>query len=327
MAALLLAACSSAMAAPPSNAGSTASPARASGSATFAPSPFIGTPAPLATGGAGGSIPPTGTSVPSAPPATGSPSPTASRIPVPVPVRPPPLPATPPPPSFALRVPILMYHRVAPASQIGRSLPSLVVDPGVFADQVAALDRAGWHTITAADLAVDLALGRRPPARTVVITFDDGYEDGYTFALPILRRHRFVATYFVVTGRFGEPGKLTRAEVRTLASAGMEVSDHTVRHLDLVALSPVAQAFEIRVAAATITGLIGSMPVTFAYPFGDLDQTTVDLVRAAGFWMAMTNHAGVLETWANRLLVPRLEVGPGLDGSGLIALLAPYRVP
>ena len=83
---------------------------------------------------------------------------------------------------FAVRVPVLMYHRVAPADQIGLSLPGLVVSPELFAAQLEALVTAGWRSITAAQLAADLAAGVRPPPRTFVITFDDGRSDGYTEA-------------------------------------------------------------------------------------------------------------------------------------------------
>src|SRR5450759_4487209 len=63
---------------------------------------------------------------------------------------------------FAVRVPVLMYHRIAPADEVGRSLPNLVVPPDLFAAQLEALVAAGWRSITAADLAADLAAGIVP---------------------------------------------------------------------------------------------------------------------------------------------------------------------
>lgn len=218
-----------------------------------------------------------------------------------------------------------MYHRIVPPSEAGNSLRSLIVPPDVFASQMATLARAGWRTITLAQLADDLANGRRPPGRTFVITFDDGYDDGFIYALPILQRHGFVATYFVVTGRLDRPRNLTSDHVKALASAGMEIGDHTVGHLDLPALPLAAMRFQIENAAKTIQGLIGSRPTTFAYPFGSDDAAVSAEVARAGFAMAVTNLEGVGESAWNRFHVPRLRVGPSTTAAMLLAMLNRYR--
>ncbi len=220
--------------------------------------------------------------------------------------------------SFALRVPILMYHRIIPPTLAGDSLPSLVVPPGLFAAQLAELHATGWRTITLATLAADLAAHRRPPARTFVITIDDGHDDGYTYALPILQRFNDVATFFIVTGRLGKPGNLTDAEVQQMAAAGMEIADHTVRHAYLPALSIAAAQYQIEVAAATIAQLTGRGPETFAYPYGGEDPAAVALLASGGFAMAVTTREGNLETASNRLLVPRLRVGPATSPLQLV---------
>src|SRR2546429_437383 len=76
-----------------------------------------------------------------------------------------------------------------------------------------------------------------PPAGTFVVTIDDGYRDGLTNALPIIRGLGLVATFYVVTGRLGEPSELRPGDLQTLADAGMEIGDHTVRHVNLAHLS------------------------------------------------------------------------------------------
>ena len=217
-----------------------------------------------------------------------------------------------------------MYHRIVPPSEAGNSSPSLVVPPDVFASQMATLARAGWRTITLARLADDLANGRRPAARTFVVTFDDGYDDGFVYALPILQRHDFVATYFIVTGRLDRPRNLTSDHVKALASAGMEIGDHTVGHLDLPGLPLAAMRFQIENAAVTIQGLIGSRPMTFAYPFGSDDAAVSAEVARAGFAMAVTNLEGIGESSWNRLTVPRLRVGPSTTAAMLMDSLNRY---
>lgn len=229
------------------------------------------------------------------------------------------------PPGFSLRVPILMYHRIVPPAEAGNSLPSLVVPPEVFAAQMAALDAAGWRTVTAAQLAADLAAGRVPAAHTFVVTFDDGYDDGYRYALPVLQAHHFVATYYIVPGRIGNPIVLTADHVRALTAAGMEIGDHTMNHVDLPHLTGAALSYQVAGAADRIAALTGQLPTTFAYPFGAEDPAVVRLVASCAFQLAVTNVEGVGETWAGRFLVPRLRVGPGTTPDQLVRLLAPYQ--
>ncbi|MER3418962.1 MAG: hypothetical protein C4343_07760 [Chloroflexota bacterium] len=230
-----------------------------------------------------------------------------------------------PPVGFVLHVPVLMYHRIVPVAEAGNSLPGLVVPPQLFAAQMAALAAAGWHTITAGDLAADLAAGRRPPPRTFVITFDDGYDDGFTYAYPILRAHGFVATYFVVAGRIGRTADaLTPQQVQALAAAGMEIGDHTYDHIDLAAASPSVVRYEIVAAALRIQALVGRPPVSFAYPFGRYSAAVETAVREAGLQIAFTTVEGSWESWATRFDAPRLRVGPWTRPATLLALLSRY---
>jgi len=219
---------------------------------------------------------------------------------------------------FALRVPILMYHRIVDPALAGRSLEQLVVPPALFAAQMSMLREAGWRTIGMATLACDRASGTRPPPKTFVVTFDDGYVDGYTEALPILRRLGYVATYYIVTGRIGWPERLTRSDVRALAADGMDIGDHTVDHINLNGRWGAALNYEIAGAAQTILAITGSLPVTFAYPFGDRSSRVVRAVADAGFEMAVTNGEGVAETSANQFQVPRVRVGPATSPEFLL---------
>jgi peptidoglycan/xylan/chitin deacetylase (PgdA/CDA1 family) len=217
-----------------------------------------------------------------------------------------------------------MYHRVVPPQDARDSSPSLVVPPDVFAAQMTALDRAGWRTITLARLADDLAGGRRPAPRTFVITFDDGYDDGFLYALPILQQHGFVATYFIVTGRLSRPGDLTADHVRALVSAGMEIGDHTVDHLGLAGLPLAKMRFEVETSALAIEALTGARPTTFAYPFGSDDPAVAAEVARAGFALAVTSVEGVGESAWNRYTVPRLRVGPSMPAAALVNMVSRY---
>jgi peptidoglycan/xylan/chitin deacetylase (PgdA/CDA1 family) len=254
-------------------------------------------------------------------PAAASPSFKASPVPDLVP-SPTPRP-TQPKLGFTVHVPILTYHLISPVSQAGNALRGLVVSPELFSAQLDTLKAAGWNAITVAQLAADLAGARQPPRRTFVITIDDGYDNGYTYALPILLAHGFKATFYVVAGRIGEMAGagpiLTVAHVQALLAAGMEIGNHTLNHLDLAALPPAEIQVQILGAVARLVALDGTAPATFAYPFGDRDPAVVAAVARDGFAMAVTTIPGCTESYGSRFQAPRMRVGPGASPGNVLA--------
>ena len=221
---------------------------------------------------------------------------------------------------LTLHVPILEYHRIVPLKQAGRSLAGLVVVPEDFDSQMAAFSGAGWHTITLATVADDLAAGVTPPPHSFVVTLDDGWWDSYTYAYPILQKYGFVGTFFVIADRIGTSSFLGPLQIETMAAAGNEIGDHTLHHSYLTALQPAALTAQIDTAAATIASITGRWPQTLAYPHG----RTNALVRAAvaackPLQMAVVEGGSTSETWANRFAVGRIQVGPGRKGADLLA--------
>jgi peptidoglycan/xylan/chitin deacetylase (PgdA/CDA1 family) len=215
-------------------------------------------------------------------------------------------------------VPVLMYHLVATPAEAGDAIPSLVVPPGLFAAQMGELHLAGWHTITAASLAADLYAGRRPAAKTFVVTFDDGHEDGYSEAYPILQANGFVGTYFMVTGRTGRAGYLTPAQLSAMAATGMEIADHTVDHVALAAVPRSVAFTEVVGALVFLEQLLGVRPTTLAYPYGSTDAAVIAGVKAEGFMMAFSNREGCFESGSTRFDVPRLRVSPSTSPLALL---------
>jgi peptidoglycan/xylan/chitin deacetylase (PgdA/CDA1 family) len=243
-----------------------------------------------------------------------------------------------------------MYHRIVPVAEAGNSLPGLVVPPETFAAQLDVLKSGGWHTITMATLANDLQASVRPAPRTFVITIDDGWDDGYTYALPILAQHAFVATYFVIAGRIDQSGFLTSAHLQALVAAGDEIGDHTMSHFNLTGRSAATRQYQVDAAAARIAQVTGRWPESLAYPGGHENPQAVAAVAACQeLRIAVIEEAVVTvkpgatqkpgasptprptampaayETWANRFIVPRIRVGPSTIPASLLAELDRYR--
>jgi peptidoglycan/xylan/chitin deacetylase (PgdA/CDA1 family) len=222
-----------------------------------------------------------------------------------------PLDAMPPGPS-SINVPILTYHyiRVNP-DRNDRMGFALSVTPSDFAAQMDWLAQNGYHTITTADLYTYLNGYGGLPSKPVILTFDDGYADFYTTALPILRSHGFVAVSYVVSGFVGWPGYMTSAQIREADRSGMEIGSHTANHPNLATLPAGAVRTQLAQSKEFLEQVVGHPVVSFCYPSGKYTSAVAAAVAAAGYQDATTTRFGYTYTLANRYIWSRLRVSGG----------------
>jgi len=164
-------------------------------------------------------------------------------------------------------VPILMYHVIAPPPP-GAPFPGLYVPPAEFAEQMQALERAGWTAVTPDELDAYWRRGiSLPRGKPIVLSFDNGYQSQYTDALPVLRRLGWVGEENIqLTGLPPSQGGLGEAEIRGLVAAGWELDTQGIDHADLIALSASALREQIAGARKTIQRRF-HVPVNwFCYP-------------------------------------------------------------
>jgi len=219
-------------------------------------------------------------------------------------------------------VPVLMYHRVdavVPPGAVGRDL---TVSPESFAAQLRYLRAHQIRTLTAAELVDEVARGRRP-RDAVVLTFDDGYEDAATTALPLLKKYGATGTFYVSSGFVGTPGHVTWRELRTMRDAGMEVACHGTFHLDLSTLDRAGQLAEAGGCMRRFKHYLGVAPVTYAYPAGKYDAVTFEIMRSLGQRAAFREGGGPVLDLARPYELPRLRVSRDTSVAGFAALLAP----
>ena len=193
----------------------------------------------------------------------------------------------------SLRAPILVYHSVMPHHP-GQTAEQRVLSVGdsVFVAQMQYLVDGGYHVVSFAAL-VDALEGRDTlPNRAVVITFDDGWENQYRHAFPILRRFGLTATFFVFTTPIGTDRKLmTWEQLRELQDAGMTIGSHTRTHPVLPDYH-AALHNEVVMSRADIEQHLGRAPDFFAYPFGEWDAESAAWARTAGYRAARTYRGG-----------------------------------
>jgi peptidoglycan/xylan/chitin deacetylase (PgdA/CDA1 family) len=197
---------------------------------------------------------------------------------------------------------MLMYHSVLP----GKGTPAWpwAVSMQRFRDQLDFLASERYATPTMAEL-VTIPVNQWP-ARTAVITFDDGYLDNLA-ACEELQKRGMRATLFVVTGSVGKTPKwpadgrpegrlLNAVELNLMQSCGMEIGSHTVNHVRLTEIDDATLVRELTESRATLEGHLGNPITSFAYPYGAWNEHSATAVKQAGYAAACTTRTG----WALR---------------------------
>lgn len=205
---------------------------------------------------------------------------------------------------------VLMYHSV---SSYDEDPYEVTMTPQRFERHMRWLRSRGLHGVSVAELLSARATGR---ARGLAgLTFDDGYRDFVTEAMPILQQYGFTATVFVLAGRLGghnawdSPGPykalLTADDVRQAADRGMEIASHGLEHLSLPDLDDSRLSAETVSSRKVLRELTGQPIRGFAYPYGHLDGRVVKGVQAAGYDYACAVEASAA---IGRYALPRTYV-------------------
>ncbi len=134
------------------------------------------------------------------------------------------------------------------------------------------------------DLENYFAGGTPLPPHPVILSFDDGWSDQFTYAFPILQKYDYPATFFVFTNAIGRKGFLTWANLRTLVASGMSIGDHTRSHPFLTNITSTSTLWdEIDESKKLLEKELGVPVGEFAYPFGRYNPAIMSLVREAGY--------------------------------------------
>ncbi|MDJ0380506.1 polysaccharide deacetylase family protein [Streptomyces sp. G-G2] len=217
---------------------------------------------------------------------------------------------------------VLMYHSVAEFTDPAEDPYGITVTPGALEAQLLWLRARGLRGVSVGELLTARARGRG--AGLVGLTFDDGYSDFLTHALPLLQRHGCTATLFVLPGRLGVdnvwdplgPRKplLSAEGIRVVAGAGQEIASHGLLHQHLTAVPDDVLQQELRGSRELLRELTGTLPAGFCYPYGSIDRRVVEATRAAGYRYACAIGPGALE---GPYAMPRTHISQADGGARL----------
>lgn len=253
-------------------------------------------------------------------------------------------------PEFALQsglfpmVPVLVYHAILPEALGPLPEDGNILSQERFAEQMQYLWSHGYHPISLEDLRNHLLYRAPLPKLPVVITFDDGYENNYLYAYPILKKYGFKATINIIVSRIGSDrhhdspilAPLNWNQLREMANSGLvDVQSHTYNSHDPVAidaqgtpgyplLGPVYRwdlgrletnaeyqqrvLQDMRLAKSRIEKEIGRPCTTFTYPYGKETFLLRQLVKEAGYTMALTSHRGLNYYPGDPMAIKRIPI-------------------
>jgi peptidoglycan/xylan/chitin deacetylase (PgdA/CDA1 family) len=214
-------------------------------------------------------------------------------------------------------VPILEFHVIGDPAP-GAPTPGLYDPAPAFRAQLAWLAHNGYTAVTLDEVFRSWRSGGwlPLPPRPVVLSFDDGYPQDVTVALPALRRRGWRGVLNL------QIGNLVPKRVRELIDAGWEIDAHTFSHPDLTTVGASQLTREVAGSRRWLQAVFGVPADFFCYPYGRYDRTVVGAVERAGYLGAETEVPGAASASADPYTLPRLEVLRDSGVSGLAALLA-----
>jgi peptidoglycan/xylan/chitin deacetylase (PgdA/CDA1 family) len=223
---------------------------------------------------------------------------------------------------------VVYYHRVGGCDRLTKSRDA-------FRDDLAYLKRH-YECITLAELCDRLCKGVPIRRRCAVVTFDDGYRDNFTQAMPELLAAGVPATFFVATGFISTSEvfphdlraaaqdylptsaanfpKLTWDDLRAMEDGGLEIGSHTVHHTDLGAADEATVAAELTASLATIRRELADRPRAFSFPWGhpkNMSESALAAVKKAGYYAAASAFGGANTRGDDCFRLRRVDVGNG----------------
>lgn len=206
-------------------------------------------------------------------------------------------------------VPTLMYHHIQ-QSDIARAkgYSGLNVTPETFQKQLAYLKNQGYNSIDVAQLIAFFEKGINLPKKSILLTFDDGYDDFATYAAPLLIQYGFKASMFLPTGLMENPGYLKWNTVRDLSRQGFYFGNHTWSHRNMGASLAVDQK-EITTADTQLNDHELNANKVFVYPYGTISSQAINFLRDFGYTLAFTTKPGRILCQKQRLTLPRIRIG------------------
>jgi peptidoglycan/xylan/chitin deacetylase (PgdA/CDA1 family) len=176
-------------------------------------------------------------------------------------------------------------------------------------------EREFWVKPATLEAALDACMGRSD----INISFDDGNWSDIDAALPALQQRGLTATFFIVPCWLGEPGFMSKQDLKEVAAAGMPIGNHGLQHHDWTQLSPDRLEHEITQGRRLLEELTGAEIQTLAIPFGAYNDMVLDSLRRQAYEHVYTSDGGTAA--ADAWLQPREHAKANHDDRSIQQLI------
>ena len=203
----------------------------------------------------------------------------------------------------------LMYHYIRnymnSSDQLGKNLSVSVEN---FDRQMHEIIDAGYTSITYDDLINYIYNGISLPKNPILITFDDGYEDAYLNALPILSKYNLKGNFAVIINRIGVPYYLTLSEIKQIKASGHLIVSHSLTHPELDKLHSQEILNELRNSKKILDTILRQNTQALIYPYGRYNLNVEQIAKEVGYKLARTTNAGTLISRDNVFELPQVRM-------------------
>ncbi|WP_139477406.1 polysaccharide deacetylase family protein [Aeromonas veronii] len=228
-------------------------------------------------------------------------------------------------------MPVIMYHRFIEQDS-EKGVHGTWMPITMFEKHLRLIKWLGYETLTFRDLADKGFIHRLQYGKKyLMITADDGYQDNLTRMLPLLEKYGYKAVVYVVTGEGynrwdvehptnpdTKVSLMSGEQVKALAASGhVEIGGHTLTHPRLSKLTPEQQAHEIQENKRQLEALLGHPLLSFAYPYGDMNESAKEQAIAAGYRFAVATNSGPKAMHQDPYQIRRIAIFPRTDVFGL----------
>ncbi len=217
-----------------------------------------------------------------------------------------------------------MYHYISvPPADADVYRKDLSVTPALFESHLQYLVDAGYHVITLDDLLYALTEGRPLPSKPVILTFDDGYEDNYQNAFPLLQKYGMIGHFFIISDfvNADRAGYMTWNQVEEMAAAGQRFGSHSRDHPNLRGKPVDYLVWQALGGLEAIQAHLGYHPRWVSYPSGGYDEQVEAVYKSANYWGGLSSDQGATHSLKDIFHLRRVRVRGSYAAKDLAALL------
>lgn len=209
-----------------------------------------------------------------------------------------------------VHLPVLYYHHIQNLDVAkAEGQQNLTVGTSIFISQMQYLKDHGYNPVASNSLTDFFDRGIPVPDKSVILTFDDGYEDFFINVLPILKQFGFKGIIALPTGLVGNPGYVTWDEISQAAGSNIEIVNHTWSHANLKSGTQSVVISEISIADSQLATRGYNQNKVFVYPYGSVSNFAENFLQSKSYTLAFTTVSGSTLCKKQRLSLPRIRIG------------------